>query len=45
VVVGSALVDTIASGLDGQGRASPGLVQEVLAFVSEMSKGVRGGRS
>jgi tryptophan synthase alpha chain len=45
VVVGSALVDTIASGLDGQGRASLGLVQEVLAFVSEMSKGVRGGRS
>ena len=45
VVVGSALVDTISSGLDGQGRASSGLVQEVLAFVSKMSKGVRGGRS
>ena len=44
-VVGSALVDTIAAGLDGQGKASPGLVDDVLAFVSKMSKGVRGGRS
>lgn len=44
-VVGSALVDTIAAGLDGQGKASPGLVEDVLAFVSKMSKGVRGGRS
>jgi tryptophan synthase alpha chain len=43
-VVGSALVDTIAAGLDGQGKASPGLVDDVLAFVSKMSKGVRGGR-
>ena len=44
-VVGSALVDTIAAGLDGQGKASSGLVEDVLAFVSKMSKGVRGGRS
>ncbi len=44
-VVGSALVDTIAAALDGQGRASPGLVEDVLAFVSKMSKSVRGGRS
>ena len=44
-VVGSALVDTIAAGLDGQGKASPGLVEDVLAFVSKMSKSVRGGRS
>ncbi len=44
-VVGSALVDIIAAGLDDQGKAGPGLVDEVLDFVSGMSKGVRGGRS
>ncbi len=44
-VVGSALVDVIAAGLDDQGKAGSGLVEDVLGFVSEMSKGVRGGRS
>ena len=44
VVVGSALVDIIARGLDDQGKPLPGLVNEVLSFVSEMSAGVRGAR-
>ena len=43
-VVGSALVEVIASGLDGAGRASPALVSEALAFVRRLSAGVRGAR-
>ncbi|HYB58155.1 MAG TPA: tryptophan synthase subunit alpha [Alphaproteobacteria bacterium] len=43
-VVGSALVEVIASGLDGAGRARPALVSEALAFVRRLSAGVRGAR-
>jgi tryptophan synthase alpha chain len=41
-VVGSAIVDVIAKGLDGQGQATPGLAAKVLAFVKSLSGGVRG---
>ncbi|MFI4985908.1 MAG: tryptophan synthase subunit alpha [Alphaproteobacteria bacterium] len=44
-VVGSALVQVIASGLDAAGRASPTLVPEALAFVRRLSAGVRGARA
>jgi len=44
-VVGSALVEVIASGLDAAGRASPALVSEALAFVRRLSAGVRGARA
>lgn len=43
-VVGSAIVSRIADGLDGQGRARPGLAEEVADFVAELARGVRGGR-
>jgi tryptophan synthase alpha chain len=41
VVVGSALVDKIARGLDAAGRAGPGLVEAVLGEVRELASGVR----
>jgi tryptophan synthase alpha chain len=41
VVVGSALVDRIARSLDAEGRARPGLVEEVLGRVRELAAGVR----
>jgi tryptophan synthase alpha chain len=41
VVVGSALVDRIAANLDAKGRAKPGLVEDVLGFVSGLAAGVR----
>jgi tryptophan synthase alpha chain len=41
VVVGSALVDRIARGLDAQGRAQAGLVEAVLDQVSGLAGGVR----
>jgi tryptophan synthase alpha chain len=41
VVVGSALVDRIARGLDAEGRAQPGLVEAVLDQVRELAAGVR----
>jgi tryptophan synthase alpha chain len=41
-VVGSAIVRRIESGLDADGKAKPGLVKDVLAFVSELAAGVRG---
>jgi tryptophan synthase alpha chain len=41
VVVGSALVDRIARGLDAEGRAQPGLVEAVLHQVRELAAGVR----
>lgn len=44
-VVGSALVDAIARGLDDRGKAPSGLVNDVLSFVSEMSASVRGARA
>ena len=40
-VVGTAIVDRIASGLDEMGHAKPGLVDDVLGFVSDLANGVR----
>jgi tryptophan synthase alpha chain len=42
-VVGSAIVDRIASGLDDNGQAGPEIEDKVLAFVRELAEGVRGG--
>ena len=39
-VVGSALVDIIEANLDDNGNAKDGLVEKVLKFVAELSKGV-----
>jgi tryptophan synthase alpha chain len=44
-VVGSAIVQKIADGLSADGRATPGLVDDVLAFVASLAKGVRGQRA
>jgi tryptophan synthase alpha chain len=44
-VVGSAIVDRIARGLDEAGKAGPGLVDDVLAFVRALADGVRGARA
>ncbi|MCP1337220.1 tryptophan synthase subunit alpha [Futiania mangrovi] len=44
-VVGSAIVDVIARGLDADGKAKPGLVEEALDFVARLADGVRGARS
>jgi tryptophan synthase alpha chain len=41
VVVGSALVDRIVRSLDAEGRAKPGLVEEVLGQVRQLAEGVR----
>ncbi|QEX14894.1 tryptophan synthase alpha chain [Hypericibacter terrae] len=41
-VVGSAIVEKIVAGLDGQGKAKPGLVKDLLGFVAELAQGVRG---
>ena len=43
-VVGTMLVDTVAAGLDGNGRAGPGLVDAVLGKVSVLTDGVRTAR-
>jgi tryptophan synthase alpha chain len=43
-VVGSAIVDRVAAGLDADGRAGPGLVKDVLGFVRDLADGVRGAR-
>ena len=43
-VVGSALVDTVRDHLDGQGRATPGLVGAVLAKVGALAATVRDAR-
>jgi len=43
-VVGSALVGHIADRLDGDGRATPGLTQSVLAQVRALADGVHGAR-
>ncbi len=43
-VVGSALVNRIAERLDPAGRATLGLVAEVLGLVRELAEGVRGAR-
>lgn len=43
-VVGSAIVDRVAAGVDAEGRAGPGLVDDVLGFVGRLANGVRGAR-
>ena len=43
-VVGSAIVDKVREGLDANGKAKPGLVEGVLAYVRELSTGVRGAK-
>jgi tryptophan synthase alpha chain len=43
-VVGSALVQRLASNLDPDGRAKPGLVDAVLADIRALARGVRGAR-
>ncbi|MBW7852349.1 MAG: tryptophan synthase subunit alpha [Rhodospirillales bacterium] len=43
-VVGSALVQKLAAGLDAEGRARPGAVDAVLALVRDLAAGVRGAR-
>jgi tryptophan synthase alpha chain len=44
-VVGSAIVDRIAAGLDPSGHADSTLVADVLAFVGSLAQGVRGART
>ena len=41
-VVGSAIVERIVAGLDDEGRAQPGMVGNLLEFVSALAAGVRG---
>jgi len=43
-VVGSALVGRVADGLDGVGKARPGLAAGMLKLVRELADGVRGAR-
>jgi len=43
-VVGSALVGRVADGLDGVGKAKPGLAADMLKLVRELADGVRGAR-
>jgi tryptophan synthase alpha chain len=43
-VVGSALVDLVAANLDEQGKAQPGLVDQVHQLVRGLAEGVRGAR-
>ena len=40
-VVGSAIVDVIANGVDANGRAGPSLVDDVLGLVRSLAQGVR----
>ncbi|WP_027135733.1 tryptophan synthase subunit alpha [Geminicoccus roseus] len=44
-VVGSALVDLVASNLDEAGKARPGLVETVHSLVRDLAAGVRGARA
>ena len=44
-VVGSAIVDRIARGLDADGKAGPSLVGDVLDFVGSLAAGVRNARN
>ncbi len=41
VVVGSAIVDVVANGLDANGEAGPSLVEDVLGLVRSLADGVR----
>lgn len=43
-VVGSALIKRIHDNLDADGKAKPGLVDEVLCFAKQLADGVRGSR-
>ncbi len=43
-VVGSAVIERLKAGLDGDGRATPGLVEDVLGFVRALAEGVHKGR-
>jgi tryptophan synthase alpha chain len=43
-VVGTAIVEQVARGLDGDGKAGPALVGDVLGFVGSLAAGVRGAR-
>ncbi len=43
-VVGSSLVQVIASALDATGKTTPGLLPAALAFVRRLAEGVRGAR-
>ena len=43
-VVGSALIDTLASSLDAEGRAAPDTAERVLDQIRELAAGVRGAR-
>jgi tryptophan synthase alpha chain len=44
VVVGTAIVNQVASSLDKDGKASPDTVQKVVEFVSSLAEGVRSAR-
>lgn len=44
-VVGSAIVNRLADGLDGEGKPRAGLVKDVLSFVGELASGVRAARN
>ena len=44
-VVGSALVQRVAANLDAEGRARPGLVEDVLGLVRDLAGGVRQARA
>jgi len=44
-VVGSAIVNCLAAGLDDQNRPRPGLIDDVLALVGQLAAGVRTARS
>ena len=43
-IVGTAVVNTIAAGLDADGRPGPATVPDVLALVRDLAAGVRGAR-
>ena len=44
-VVGSSIVERLQARLDADNRATPGLVADVLGFVSSLAEGVRKGRA
>lgn len=43
-IVGSAVVDRLKAGLDADGKAKPGMVEDVLSFVARLVDGVRSAR-
>ena len=43
-VVGTSVIERLKAGLDADNRATPGLVADVLGFVSSLAEGVRKGR-